>query len=101
MKKWIALAALLLPMSVAGCSHPQPVVVYAPPPPELSAAAHQGYNAGIEAAGRDLANGRPLNLEAHPRFRNPPVPPPLVDEYRHGFRAGYEQVIHHGSPPGN
>lgn len=100
MKKWIALAALLLPLSVAGCSHPQPVVVYAPPPPERSAAAHQGYNAGVEAARRDLANGRPLNLEEHPRFRNPPVPPLLMDEYRHGFRAGYEQVIHHGPPPG-
>jgi hypothetical protein len=100
MKKWIALAALLLPISVAGCSHPQPVVVYAPPPPELTDAARQGYNTGVEAARRDIAHGLPPSVERHPRFRNPPVPPPLMDEYRHGFRAGYEQVIHHGPPPG-
>lgn len=35
MKKWIAFAALLLPLAVAGCSH-KTVVVYAPPPPALS-----------------------------------------------------------------
>jgi len=101
MKKWIVLAALLLPISLAGCSHPQPVVVYAapPPPPELSDAGRQGFNTGFEAARRDVAEGRPPGVEKHPRFRNPPVPPPLVEEYRHGFRAGYEAFLHHGAPP--
>ena len=100
MKKWIALAALLLPISLAGCSHPQPVVVYAapPPPPEFSDAGRQGFNTGLEAARRDVAEGRPPGVEKHPRFRNPPVPPPLVEEYRHGFRAGYEAFLHHGAP---
>ena len=98
MKKWIAFAALLLPITLAGCSHPQPVV-YGPPPPALSDAARQGYNAGFEAARRDVAQGKPPGVEKHPRFRNPPVPPPLVEEYRHGFRGGYEAFLHHGAPP--
>ena len=102
MKKWLALAALLLPISLAGCSHPQPVVVYnAPPPPsEFTEAARQGYHDGFEAARRDIAQGRPPSVERHPRFRNPPVPAPAFEEYRNGFRAGYDQFIHHGPPPG-
>jgi hypothetical protein len=100
MKKWIALAALLLPISLAGCSHPQPVVVYAPPPPppEFTDAARQGYNTGIEAARRDIAHGLPPSVDRHPRFQNPPVPPPFFEDYRRGFRAGYDQVIRHGAP---
>ena len=101
MKKWIAFAALLLPMTLAGCSHPRPMVVYAPPPPPpaFSDAARQGYNAGFEAARRDVSEGKPPGLEKHPRFRNPPVPPPLGEEYRHGFKAGYEAFLHRGGPP--
>jgi hypothetical protein len=98
MKKWIALPALLLPIALAGCA-PRPVAVYGGPPPALADANHQGFNDGVAAAQRDLAEGRPLKVEHHPRFRNPPVPPPLFADYRHGFRAGYEQVIHQG-PPG-
>jgi hypothetical protein len=100
MKNWIALGALLLPISLAGCA-PRPVVVYGPPPPPpaLADAGRQGYNDGVAAAQRDIADGRPLKVDHHPRFRNPPVSPPLFDDYRHGFRSGYEQVIHQGPPP--
>jgi hypothetical protein len=100
MKKWIALAALLAPLSLAGCA-PRPVVVYSapPPPPALADAGRQGYNDGVAAAQRDLARGNPLVVENRPRFRHPPVPPPLVEDFRRGFRAGYEQVVHHGAPP--
>jgi hypothetical protein len=97
MKNWIALGALLLPLGLAGCTHRTVVVYNAPPPPAAySEAGRQGYNDGVAAAQRDLADGRPLVVDRHPRFRNPPVPPPLIEDYRHGFRAGYEQVIHRG-----
>ncbi|MGD0730802.1 MAG: hypothetical protein ABR956_06025 [Terracidiphilus sp.] len=101
MRKWIALAALLLPISLAGCSHPAPVVYAAPPPPppEYSAIGQRGYHDGFEAARRDVAQGRPPGVEKHPRFRNPPVPPPAAEDYRHAFRAGYDAFLHRTAPP--
>jgi hypothetical protein len=102
MKKFFALAVLLLPLALAGCSH-RTTVVYAappPPPPAFSPAAQQGYHDGIDAAQRDIHHGYAPDVNRHPRFRNPPVPPPAVEEYRHGFRAGYEQSFRQGPPPG-
>ncbi len=54
---------------------------------------------GFEAAKRDVQAGRPPNLEQHPRFRNPPVPPPAFEDYRHGFREGYGAFLHNSPPP--
>jgi hypothetical protein len=102
MKKWIALAALSLPLTLAGCAHRTTVVYAAPPPPPaaLSAAAHQGYHDGIDAARRDINHGLPPDVNRHPRFRNPPVPPPAMEDYRHGFREAYRQSFRNGPPPG-
>jgi hypothetical protein len=102
MKKLFATAILLLPFALAGCSHPQPAPFYPPPPPPpaYSQAAEQGHHDGIEAARRDIANGAPPDPNRHPRFRNPPVPPPLMDDYRHAFGNGYEEVYRHGPPRG-
>lgn len=98
MRKFAALALVLVPLALAGCSHPQPVA-YAPPPPGIySAVAQQGYHDGVEAARRDMSAGRSPDVGRHPRFRNPPVDPPLRDDYRHGFRDGY-QAAFRGAPP--
>jgi hypothetical protein len=100
MKKTLALAALLLPIALTACSHPQPVAYYPPPPPATwTEIARQGFHDGVEAARRDIAAGRSPNAERHPRFRNPPVPPPAFEDYRHGFRDGYRGVFEHGGPP--
>lgn len=100
MRKWLALAAVLLPISLAGCAHPQPLVVYAPPPPaEFTEIARQGFHAGFEAARRDVARNLPPGVEKHPRFRNPPVPPPAFEDFRHGFREGYQAFLRHPSEP--
>ena len=92
LKMFTVMAVLFLPLAVAGCSHPQPVV-YAPPPPGLSAAAQRGYYDGSLAARNDIRKDLAPNVERHPKFRNPPAPPPAFEEYRHGFRAGYEQTF--------
>jgi predicted small lipoprotein YifL len=100
MKKVLSLTALLvLPFALAGCSHPQPVYAY-PPPPAYSQAAQQGYHDGVRAAQADISRGLAQNAERHPRFQNPPVPPPLQEDYRHGFREGYRAVYAHGGPGG-
>jgi len=101
MKKAICFAALLLSFMVAGCSHPQPV--YAPPPPpalNYQAIEQQGDHDGFEAAKHDVETNTPPNFNRHPRFRNPPVPPPGFAAYRKGFRVGYERFPHPGPPPG-
>jgi hypothetical protein len=93
MKKLLGVALILLPLGLAGCSHPQPVYSY-PPPPAYSQAAQQGYNDGVRAAQRDMHDGLQPDAARHPRFNNPPVPPPLQEDYRHGFREGYRAVFH-------
>jgi hypothetical protein len=98
LKKIAALAVLAIPFALAGCSHPRPVY-YAPPPPpaEWGPAAQQGYHDGINAARRDIHNGLAPDLRRHPRFNNPPVGPP--EEYRRGFRSGYDTAFRGGPPP--
>ena len=81
--KAAALPLLALSFVLAGCS--------------------QGMHDGFEAARRDVADGRPPVFDRHPRFRNPPVPPPAIPEYRDAFRQGYERFLHPGPggpPPG-
>jgi hypothetical protein len=97
-KLWIT-ATLLLPIALAGCSHPQYYPPPPPPPPAGAQVAQQGYHDGVEAAQRDIGRGAPPDVSRHPRFRNPPVPPPLMEDYRHAFREGYDQVFRHGPPP--
>jgi hypothetical protein len=85
---------------LAGCSHPQPAY-YPPPPPaiDLRAVEAQGEHDGFEAARRDVETNRPPVFDRHPRFRNPPVPPPGFPAYRQGFRRGYERFLHPAPPP--
>lgn len=97
MKRLLVLSALLLPIALTACSHPQPVAYYPPPPsPAWTEIAHQGFHDGVEAARHDIANGKYPDVERHPRFRKPPVPPPAFEDYRQGFRDGYQKVLQHG-----
>jgi hypothetical protein len=99
-KNLLAFSVLLLPLALAGCSHPQPVAYYPPPPPPAwSQIAQQGFHNGVEAARHDIAHGLPPDVNRHPHFRNPPVPPPAFEDFRHGFREGYQQIYQHGPGP--
>ena len=101
-KSLLALSALLLPLALAGCSHPRPVAYYPPPhpPSAFTEIARQGFHDGADAARRDLATGRAPDVARHPRFRKPPVPPPAFEDYRHGFRDGYDTVLQRRGAPG-
>jgi hypothetical protein len=98
MKKLLGVALILLPLGLAGCSH-RTVVVY-DPPPAYSQAAQQGWHDGVRAGQRDVSAGLRPDVARHPRFNNPPVPPPLQEDYRHGFRDGYQRVFAGGPGPG-
>lgn len=93
-------AAVILFVVLAGCGHP---AYYPPPPPPPPSAyaevARHGFQDGIQAAQRDIRAGRPPDFARHPRFRNPPVPPPAFEDYRRGFRDGYAQVMRSVGPP--
>lgn len=96
MKKLLPLAALpIFLFSVAGCGHPAPPPYYAPPPPGVIA--RQGFDAGVDAAHRDMSRGMPPNVNRHPSFRNPPVPPGQPAAiYRDNFRRGYQSAYRSG-----
>ena len=100
MKRMLLLFALSAPVLLAGCAHRTVVAYQAPPPPgEFDQIAQRGFHDGFEAARHDIADGRPPRLEQHPRFRNPPVPPPAFQDYRHGFREGYNRAMRELPPP--
>jgi hypothetical protein len=98
MKNWIVLAVLASPLALAGCSH-RTYYSYAPPPAVMDDVAQRGYHDGFEAARRDVAQRRPPEMRNHQNFRNPPVPGPAVNDYRHAFRSGYDAFLHNGAPP--
>jgi hypothetical protein len=94
MKKLLILA-IALPLTlfpIAGCAHPYyPPPGYAPPPP--SVVARHGLDDGVAAAHRDMSYGLRPNVNRHPRFRNPPVPPGQPAAiYRDNFHRGYNMT---------
>lgn len=98
MHKALALAVVALPLAIAGCSHRDNYYA-APPPPAYTEIAQRGFHDGFDAARRDIARGLAPDVDRHPRFRKPPVPPPAFEDYRHGFREGYQRAFH-GAPAG-
>lgn len=94
MKKYLCLSLILLPVALAGCAS-KTVVVYNPPP-AYSEVARQGYHDGVAAAQHDMRSGLSQDVDRHPRFRNPPTPPGLIEDYRNGFREGYRAVFRGG-----
>jgi hypothetical protein len=96
MKKWILLAALASPLLLAGCSEQRHY--YGSRPQMVDGVRQRGYHDGYEAARRDVMQQRRPDMRHHGDFRNPPVPPPEYEEYRHAFRAGYDDFLHHGGP---
>ena len=90
-----------------GASHLWGAAPMQPPPPPVqepqrpnwdgwgmrglaSEAERGGYREGAEEARKDLQMQRRPDPDDHEEFRNPRVPPELVDEYREGFMRGYE-----------
>jgi hypothetical protein len=58
-----------------------------------SDAERDGFHEGQEEARKDFEFHRRADPDDHEEFRNPRVPPPLVDEYREGFMRGYEVAM--------
>ena len=93
MRKALALAVLAVPLALAGCAEHDRAYYNAPPPPGYEHFAERGFHDGFDAARHDMSKGWRPDVDRHGAFRNPPVPGRAVDEYRHGFREGYERAF--------
>lgn len=63
------------------------------PPNEMREFARQGFRDGIEGARRDAENHRRPNVNNRDEFRRPPVPREVRNDYRMGFRRGYDVAV--------
>jgi len=65
------------------------------PPREFREIQRQGFHDGIEGARKDFDHHRPPNVEGRAEYRHPHVSPSAFDDYREGFRRGYEAATNH------
>jgi hypothetical protein len=62
------------------------------PPERFTEMQRRGFHEGIEGARRDFGNHRRPNVANREEYRTPRVPEPYWQEYREGFRRGYEMA---------
>ena len=65
------------------------------PPREFREIQRQGFHDGVEGARKDFDHHRAPNVERREEFRHPHVSESARDDYREGFRRGYDAAMHH------
>jgi len=65
------------------------------PPAEFREIQRKGFRDGIEGARKDFDNHRPPNVNNREEYRHPHVDASMRDDYRDGFRRGYEVAMQH------
>jgi len=65
------------------------------PPSEFRDIQRQGFHDGIEGARKDFDNHRAPNVNNRDEYRHPHVKPSARDDYREGFRRGYDVAMRH------
>ena len=65
------------------------------PPPEFRDVERRGFHDGVQAAIKDFNHHREPDPEPHKEFRNPHVQRSFVEDYRKGFRRGYDDAMRH------
>jgi len=108
--KWLALPVLAVAACLVGSSSPSKAYAAAPqdrsyvqdhdhdwdaPPPEFRDVQRKGFHDGIEAARRDFDHHRRADADDHDEYRHPHVDHAMRDDYREGFRRGYDVAMHH------
>ena len=65
-------------------------------PPEFREAQQRGFHDGIEGAKRDFKNHRQPSVMNRDEYRDPHfISPPDREDYRMGFRRGYDVAVRH------
>jgi hypothetical protein len=93
MRKVLGLAVLALPLVIAGCAEHERSNYSGSYAPAYERFGERGFHDGFEAGRHDMSNRRRPDADRHGRFRNPPVPGRAVEDYRHGFREGYQRAF--------
>jgi hypothetical protein len=106
--KWVLCPALALLVGTTGpviarawCAPHEPAAVgyqeggWDAPPPEFREVQRKGFHDGIEGARKDFDNHRPPNVNNRDEYRHPHVDASMRDDYREGFRRGYEVAMQH------
>jgi hypothetical protein len=65
------------------------------PPAEFRDIQRQGFHDGIEGARKDFDHHRAPNVNGRDEYRHPHVDPSARDDYREGFRRGYDVAMQH------
>lgn len=65
------------------------------PPDEYRDVQRQGFHDGVDAARDDWSARRHKDADDHERYRHPPVDRGMRDDYREGFRRGYQVAMDH------
>lgn len=65
------------------------------PPGEFRDVQRRGFHDGIEAARRDYEHHRRADADDHEEYRHPHVDRDARDDYREGFRRGYDVGMRH------
>src|SRR5438309_550466 len=63
------------------------------PPDDFRDAQRRGFHDGVEAARRDAESRRHRDADDHEMYKHPRVERNLRDEYREGFRRGYDNAM--------
>jgi hypothetical protein len=101
----LAASVLALTLSASGLMIAQPyetpAAAYAQdrgwdaPPQEFRDIQRQGFHDGVDGARKDYDNHRRADVNNRDEYRHPHVPPSARDDYREGFRRGYETAMDH------
>lgn len=97
----IALAAVLILgfAPAAGTAMPPQqgisAIPWLQPPPEFKEMQRQGFHAGVKAAANDYDHHRFPDYNRRKEYRHPHVDPAFRDDFRQGFRRGYDDAMHH------
>lgn len=65
------------------------------PPHEFSEIQRKGFHDGVEGARKDFDRHRAPNVQDRDEYRHPHVDQSARDDYREGFRRGYDAAMNH------
>lgn len=106
--KWLAVPVVAVALYATGSS-PSKAYAAAPqgpgyaenqggwdaPPAEFREVQKQGFRDGIEGARKDFDHHRAPNVNNRDEYRHPHVDASLRNDYREGFRRGYDVAMRH------
>lgn len=65
------------------------------PPAEFKEMERKGFHDGVQGAIKDYDHHRFPNVENRSEYRHPHVSPSFREDYRKGFRRGYDDAMRH------